>query len=204
VALDDAAFITLTAGAAASPDAPTSLAATPGVRSVTLTWNVPSDDGGATITDYVVEFSDDGTNFSTFADGTSTSTRATVTALTDGTEYTLRVSAVNSAGTGSASSTVTVTPGVPGEPTAFAASDGADGTAVLSWSAPTTGGSGVTGYRVSYSTDSGATWSAEVAADSATGHVFTLADGTYEVRVRAVNAAGFGAYSSASVSVTGT
>ncbi|MDA3015308.1 MAG: fibronectin type III domain-containing protein, partial [Actinomycetota bacterium] len=200
--ITDTATITLSA-AATAPDAPTDLVGTPGVRSVSLTWTAPTSDGGATITDYIVEYSSNsGSNWTTFADGTSASTRATVTGLTDGTEYTFRVSAVNSAGTGTASATETVTPGVPGTPTSFAAADGADGTATLTWSAPSSGGSDIIRYVVSYSSDSGSTWSAEAAAVS--GDSLTLADGTYEVRVRAENAAGFGEYATDSVTVTGT
>ena len=67
--------------------------------------------GGSAITDYVVEYSSNGgTSWSTFADGTSTVTSATVTGLTNGTAYTFRVSAVNAAGTGAASATASATP----------------------------------------------------------------------------------------------
>ena len=68
---------------------------------VALTWSVPASDGGAVVTDYVVEHSSDsGSSWSVFADGTSTSTSAVVTGLLNGTGYVFRVSAVNSAGTG--------------------------------------------------------------------------------------------------------
>ena len=69
-----------------------------------MSWTASASDGGAVVTDYVVEYSaDGGSSWSVFADGTSTSTTATVTGLSNGTGYVFRVSAVNSAGTGTAS-----------------------------------------------------------------------------------------------------
>jgi len=68
-------------------------------------WTAPSSDGGASITDYVVEYSSNsGSSWTTFSDGTSTNAYATVTGLTLDTAYIFRVSAVNSVGTGTASS----------------------------------------------------------------------------------------------------
>jgi hypothetical protein len=93
----------------AAPPAPTGLDATPGVASVALTWV------GVTATppvsDYVVQYktSASGT-WLTFSDGTSTTPAATVTGLVDETPYDFRVEAVNSVGTGAASSTVSATP----------------------------------------------------------------------------------------------
>ena len=43
------------------PSAPRSLAATPGNRSVKLTWLLPTNNGGAVITDYVIQRSPNGT-----------------------------------------------------------------------------------------------------------------------------------------------
>lgn len=93
---------------ATAPDAVTDLAATPGDTQVALAWSAPAD-GGAAITDYVVEV-DDGGGWVTFADGTSATTGATVTGLSNGVEHSFRVSAVNSAGTGTASNVATATP----------------------------------------------------------------------------------------------
>ncbi len=97
----------------AVPSAPLSLTVTTGTSStVGLTWSVPIANGGASITDYVVEYklASEPTTWSTFSDGTSTSTSASVTGLTNGSSYNFRVSATNSVGTGTASSTATATP----------------------------------------------------------------------------------------------
>ena len=93
------------------PGTPTSLSATAGNAQVSLAWTAPADNGGTAITDYAVQFSSDsGATWSTFADGTSSATSATVTGLTNGTAYVFRVAAINAAGTGAytaASSSVT-------------------------------------------------------------------------------------------------
>ena len=85
-----------------APGAPTSLTATAGNTEVSLSWTAPSDNGGSTITDYVVEYR---TNdlWGTFDDGVSPTTSATITGLTNGVAYEFRVSAVSLAGVGPAS-----------------------------------------------------------------------------------------------------
>lgn len=102
---------TATPVAPTAPDAPTNLLLTVGDSEIEAAWDAPLDDGGSPITDYIIEYSDDGgSSWSTFADGTGIGTTATITGLTNGTEYTVRVSAVNAIGTGVASSTATATP----------------------------------------------------------------------------------------------
>lgn len=96
--------------AATVAGAPTSLTATAGNAQSVLSWTAPASNGGASITDYLVEYQPSGGSWTTFADGTSTATTATVTSLTNGTLYSFRVSAVNSAGTGTASTAATATP----------------------------------------------------------------------------------------------
>ena len=96
--------------AAIVPAAPTGISGTPAVGSVALSWTAPSNTGGASLSDYIVQYSTDQTNWTTFADGTSTATTATVTGLTGGTNYYFRVSAVNSAGTGSPVTSTAIAP----------------------------------------------------------------------------------------------
>jgi len=78
---------------------------TPTSSTQPLTWTAPSN-GGSAITDYLVQYSTDNTNWTTFADGTSTTASATVTGLTASTLYYYRVAAVNAVGTGSYSTSV--------------------------------------------------------------------------------------------------
>lgn len=61
----------------------------------------------------MIEYSTDNLTWSTFADGTSTGTSATVTGLTNGILYYFRVSAINAVDTGSSSSAVSATPVAP-------------------------------------------------------------------------------------------
>ena len=94
------------------PPAPTSLVATAGNAQVALSWTAPTGViAQAPINDYTVQVSSNsGTTWTTFSDGTSTATGATVTGLSNGTAYTFRVAAVNGVGTGAystASSAVT-------------------------------------------------------------------------------------------------
>ena len=64
----------------------------------------PASDGGAAITDYLVQISGDaGKTWATVADGVSPATSATVTGLTNSARYMFRVAAVNAAGTGTRS-----------------------------------------------------------------------------------------------------
>jgi hypothetical protein len=99
------------------PPAPTSVTATAGNGQALLSWTAPTGViAQAPITDYVLQYSSNsGSTWTTFSDGTSTATSATVTGLTNGTAYTFRVAAVNGVGTGAysaASSAVTPSGGV--------------------------------------------------------------------------------------------
>jgi len=179
------------------PGAPSGVRATPGDGSAVVTWSAPSDDGGATITGYVVTASPGG--------ATCTTTGAlscTVTGLVNGTSYTFTVVATNSVGNSeasrpSASATFTTVPGAPSGVSA-APGDGT-GTADVWWSAPSDdGGATITGYVVTAS-PGGATCTTFGATSCP---VTGLVDGTsYTFTVTATNAVGAGAPSSPSGAV---
>ena len=96
------------------PDEPRALAAEPGnAGELDLSWVEPDSDGGAGITGYTVQWKESADSWDTPADvseATVTVRTYTITGLTDGTEYSVRVFATNSAGDGSASREVTTTP----------------------------------------------------------------------------------------------
>ena len=127
-----------------------------GSTGVSLLWAAPGVTGGSAITDYLVEYSSDsGSTWATYPDGTSTTLTAIVTGLGKGTNYTFRVSAVNAAGTGTASVTAqaaipTTVPGAPTNLTA-AATSGVDYSIDLAWTAPSDdGGSSLTDYIIEW------------------------------------------------------
>jgi predicted RNA-binding protein with TRAM domain len=187
---------------AAVPGMPTSLSGSSGNGSVSLTWSAPTAVGGSGILDYVIEYSSNsGATWTTFADGTSTATSATVTGLTNGTSYVFQVSASNNVGTGqhSAVSSAVIPATVPGAPTGVSAVSGA-GQATVSWTAPvSTGGVTISSYTVTSSGGQSCSWSSGPLSCVVTGlgngvaHTFT---------VTASNSAGEGTASSASSSVT--
>ena len=89
--------------------APTGLSGTAGNAQVALSWTAPASAGTAAITDYVVEYTPSGGSASTVTIG-SESTSYTKTGLTNDTSYSFRVAAITSVGTGTYSSSTSVTP----------------------------------------------------------------------------------------------
>jgi len=100
---------------ATAPAAPTGLTGTPSNGSVALSW-IAGSNGGSAITDYLIQYSTDQSTWSTFADGTSSATSATVSGLTNGTQYFFRVSAANALGASANSSVASTTPVAPPTP----------------------------------------------------------------------------------------
>jgi len=118
---------------------------------VSVSWSAPASNGGAAITDYVVQYStSSGGSYSTFSDGTSTSTSATVTGLSNNTTYYFKVAAVNSAGTSSYS---TVSAGVipKSVPPVVSSVTAGSGSLTFTWNAISHGGDN---YRIYWGTDS--------------------------------------------------
>ncbi len=182
---------TVSATPVAPPAAPTSLTARAGATQVTLSW---TDPGNATITKYQVRYgagltTDSGFSWGTWADVSSssaTTTSATVTGLTNGTEYTFGVRAVGLSGDG-AEATVSATPlasGAPAKPTGLTATAGGS-SVTLSWTAPS---GTITKYQVRQGTGDPVMWGAWADITGTTSHTVTgLTNGTeYSFQVRAV------------------
>jgi len=183
------------------PDAPGKPVGTPGNTQVILTWAAPASDGASAITDYTVQFSaNGGTTWTTFTDGVSATTSATVTGLVNGTAYVFRVRATNAIGPSEWSPiSDSVKPGiVPGIPTGFAVVSVGATQVQLGWNAPGILGSpALTDYVVETSSNGGSTWTVfNDGVRSTTGATVTgLVSGTsYLFRVKARNEIGDGAY----------
>ncbi len=142
-----------TAGAPTPPEVNT----LPKNASLDLSWAAPSDNGSA-VTGYDVQYragSSGGWSSWTHA-GTTRS--ATITGLTNNTEYEVRVRARSAVGNGPWS-TVKATP-IPQKPDAPAAptltSSGT--TMTVSWTAPSANGADISDYDIEYSSDGGTNW----------------------------------------------
>ena len=163
-----------------------------------ITWTPPLSDGGSAITGYKVQWKSGSQSFGDPSrEHTTTGALVTayiVTGLTNGTEYTLRVIAVNAVGDGPPSDEWTRTPvGPPDAPPNVQAGSGHQQLTV-SWGAPNDGGSAITEYTLQWKSG-GQSFSSSrqrtIAAPSRTDTIPSLANGTeYTVRVRATTALG--------------
>lgn len=182
-----------TAAPVTSPTAPALASTTPTNGTVGLSWNAPND-GGAPITSYqVYRGASAGTEtaYATVTAGTS----YVDSAVTPGSTYFYRVAATNSAGTGSPSNEVSATPTTtPGAPTLTGAT-GKSGV-TLSWSAPSNGGTAITGYSIYRGTSPGAETLIQTISNGMSYVDNTVSGGTtYYYTVAASNADGTGTQS---------
>ncbi|MDD1755403.1 MAG: fibronectin type III domain-containing protein, partial [Methanomassiliicoccales archaeon] len=179
------------------PSSPTGLTASGGVRTISLSWAAPLDDGGASITGYNVYRSGSPTGTFTLLASLNAVTRYDDGGLGNGITYYYRISALNSAGEGMLSTYVSAhTLGLPGSPRSLSATSSM-GTVKLAWSAPLSdGGSSITSYRIYRGMASG-----QETFLAAVSNQFTYSDGsvnnglTYYYYVAAVNSVGIGSNS---------
>lgn len=178
---------------ASAPSSATTLRATAGNTSASLTWS-PGTDGGAAITDYLVQYSTNNSTWQTFSDGVSTNAAATVTGLTNQTLYYFRVSAINSVGTGPASSTASARPFAPAPAPSVLSAVAGNASASLTWTPGALGGSPLEDYLVEFSIDD-SNWQefTDGISTAATATVTGLTNGTlYFFRVSAIDGGGAG------------
>lgn len=192
-----ARFVALETGIAPEvPAAPTSVAAAPTAGGLAVTWDAPT--GGGPAADYEIQWGTT-TAYDT-GSATAAATSHTISGLTAGTLYYVRVRARN-AGGNSAWATTTGTPAAglqpPTAPRTVTATAG-DATIAVAWAAPA-GGGAPSGYRVEWGTGGAYTLgSADLASAARSYQITGLTNGTtYNVRVRASNTAGNSAWATA-------
>ncbi len=193
-----------------TPAAPTGVTAARGDASATVSWVAPA---GTSVTGYQVQVRTlAGAQVGVLRAAAATARSLTVTGLTNGTAYTVRVRATSAAGPGAYSAAVGVTPATtPGAPVIGTAASGVAGgavTATARWAAPTSsGGSARTGYIVRWqrlNTSNAVVATGTVTAGAAATSLSpTLpTTGRYRFAVRASNDVGNGAFSGNSNIVT--
>ncbi|WP_420620303.1 fibronectin type III domain-containing protein [Candidatus Poriferisocius sp.] len=143
-----------TARATSAPSAPRNLRVSADEDSATVSWNPPSNDGGAAITGYRADLYRNNTRVN--RKNLSASQRSTTfTGLSADTAYQIRVSAENSAGRSASAATGFRThpastrqeSGLPSEPRSVRVTAG-ENRATVSWSAPASNGNNpLTGYQ---------------------------------------------------------
>ena len=162
--------------------------------SLRVTWTAPASDS------HDVQYRESGSSANwTEVPDTGANRSHTITGLTTGTTYEVRVRTVNGGvggdwsppGTGSPRQ---VTPGTPSAPRVSAASSSS---LRVTWSPPS-GGPTPTSYELQYREDGSGSWSSAVNAGNSLSRTITgLSPGTsYQVQVRARNSAGPGGWSS--------
>ena len=195
--LSSTASTPVTATPATVPDAPTSVTATAGNRFIDLAWTAPSSTGGPPIADYLYS-TNNGPYKSLVTTGTTkritTDSTTAAETLVNGTTYSIRIVAINSANiTGEASNPVSATPATaPTAPTSLTATGG-NQYIDLSWAEPSSdGGSAITEYRYStngtnYLTLNRTGNNARITTDSTTAAGILVNGTSYTITIVAVN-----------------
>jgi titin len=176
--------------------------------SLTLSWLLPSSNGGAAITDYKVEVSSNCSTYKVINRPISVNLGFNVTGLKPGTKYCFRVSAGNSIGYSAHTPALEVsTQGYPPAAPISLSVKAAKTSVTLGWKiAVVNGGSAVRNYIVEYSKNNGYTW-LKVTKPVSTSRSLTIkglrSKTTYLFRVTAVNDVGNSKHSKTLKVVTG-
>ena len=189
---------TMSATPAIVPSVPLNLAVQPGDESMTVTWQEPASDGGSALTAYKVQWRAEDELYAVSRQATlrdPTDLRHEILGLTNGTEYWVRVWAVNAAGEGpseTSSGAFRTVPEAPGTPIIHSSS----GSLTISWDPPENdGGWKVTEYRVQWK-GPGQEYNETDRQATVTDPRFQITGLTngveYTVRIAAVNSLGLG------------
>ena len=189
----------LVGSTSSSPGAPTLSTLTAGDGAIDVNFTAGSN-GGSAITNYKYQLSTDGTTYGTAtalspADSTSP---VTITGLTNGTRYHVKLIAVNALGDSTASNVLSEVPAsLPAAPTLTdATTAGSDN---ITFTAGPTGGASISNYE--YSLNDGATWTALSPTDATSPLTIPIVStsAAQRVQIRAVNSVGSGPSSNALV-----
>lgn len=198
--------------AAQPPSAPQILSTVARNDSLLVTWGLPAISGGDPLTGFRVTAT--AGTFSTTSSYPPTTSRGTITGLTNGTTYTVSVVATSNAGRSqpSKSSGVPAPPYLPTVPQGLQVTPTTGGLQVT-WSAPVNdGGDAITGYVVTAQPEvaqPGGAWEAQgpPIVDNVTGtkdDLSVAATSFYSVSVAATNAVGTGPVAACNIFLDGT
>ena len=165
--------------------------------SLRISWTAPAS-GGSAITDYDVRYKRSSSSTWSSHAFTGRGKFTTITGLTAGVAYDVQVRAGNAVGKGPYSPSSSGTPDAkPGRPAAPSVAPGSATSLSVSWTAPTNTGSAITDYDVRYKQSTSSTWSSHNFTGTGKSTTITglTTDITYNVQVRAGNAAGKGNWS---------
>lgn len=180
------------------PGDPQALSVTSGPGRLVVSWSAPASTGSSAITSYTAVAK---VGASSEGACTTAGTSCTIEPLTNGTLYTIEVTATNGSGAGPAATTTATPRGVPSEPRNVTVAGAASGVRV-SWSAPVTdGGAALIDYVAEAYTQASGGSAVETCSTVSTAEtsctIEPLTSGsTYYVSVYAVNATGDGLPSS--------
>ena len=186
---------------ATAPGAPTTVSVVPSSGQLAVSWLPPADNGGYAVTSYTATASPGGASCtSTVAspevDG------CTITGLSNGTGYTVTVTATSPKGSSPASAPSNLaTPAAPPDAPSAPSAVGGDSQATVSWTAPSSNGSAVLSYTATASPGGATCTTPDGVTSSCT--VTGLTNGTsYTFTVTATNGVGTGAASVPTSAVT--
>ena len=190
------------------PGKPALSATANGDTRIDLSWTVPAD-GGAPITRYELQVSDDGASGWSGLGGqiSASTTSYDHTELSAGTTKYYRIRAHNSQGPGAWSDVASAITqaNVPGKPALSATANG-DTRIDLSWTVPADGGAPITRYELQVSDDGASGWSGlggQISASTTSyDHTELSAATTKYYRIRAHNSQGPGAWSDVASAIT--
>ena len=196
---------------ATAPGAPTIDSLTTGNESIAVSWTAPASNGGSDITSYDLRhIGSDATDKSddnwTVEENvwSSGALQATITGLKNGASYDVQARAINEDGNGPWSATVSGKAATVPTAPRLAYAVPRSGQIAITWSSPDSdGGSDITSYDLRYirsdaddSVDANWTLKEDFSQSASTYRILGLTNGVaYHMQVRAINAAGDGAWS---------